>query len=86
METSDQILARFNAELAVLSALDRDYYRKPNPSVEERGKYHKRQEERENIRARFYRELEASLLASGTHGKKVLIWTKVFWFSVDGPL
>lgn len=57
METEDRILARFEAELATIAALDRLYYLNLCPSADDRREYAARQIKLEGTRFRFYAEL-----------------------------
>ena len=58
MEPETEICARFEVELALIAALDRDYNLNPTPTSAERANYYKRQEKLEQIRAQFYADLD----------------------------
>ena len=59
METEDQICNRYEADFAVIAALDRRYYLTPSASVAERRAYAARQLQLEEMRSRLYAELAA---------------------------
>ena len=48
---------RYEAELAAIAALDRDYYLNATPTPAERADYVRRQAHLEQVRAQFYAEL-----------------------------
>lgn len=59
MATEDEILERFEAELAGIATIDRRYYLNPSTTPLDRAAYAVRQAHLEEIRSRFYAELSA---------------------------
>ena len=59
MDTEEQICKRYEAELALIAALDSAYYRNVSPTRAERSDHYARQDYLEQIRSRFYAELVA---------------------------
>lgn len=59
MGTEDQICERYEAELAIIAALDRHYYLTSSATLAQRSDYAARQDQLEEIRRRFYAELKA---------------------------
>ena len=62
METEDQLYARYEAELALIAAVDRCYYLSPCPTLAERRNYAARQVQLEELRVRFYIDLNTCRL------------------------
>jgi hypothetical protein len=57
MATETEICNEYEAELAVIAALDRAYYQKTTITSADRADYFKRQEGLETVRVRLYQEL-----------------------------
>ena len=57
MDTEIEICARFEAELAAIARLDQAYYLNTLPTQPDRADYAERQSRLEQVRARFYAEL-----------------------------
>lgn len=56
MDREDEIIQRYELQLAAIAALDRAYYLNPSPAHAERNEYALRQEELEIVRSRLYAE------------------------------
>ena len=57
MDIEAETCKRYQAELAAIAALDRDYYVNSMPTPADRAGYFRRQDHLEQVRARFYAEL-----------------------------
>ena len=66
MDWEEQIVQRYEPQLAAIAALDRAYYLNPSPTIEERSEYASRQEQLEIVRLRLYAEFES------LHGRRRL--------------
>ena len=59
MDTNTDICRRFESQLAVIFAMDHSYYINPDPTAKDRSDYFAREQRLEQIRLRFYAELDA---------------------------
>ena len=59
MDTNTDICRRFESQLAVIFAMDHAYYNNPAPTAKDRIDYFAREQRLEQIRLRFYAELDA---------------------------
>ena len=59
MDWEEQIVQRYEPQLAAIAALDRAYYLNPSPSIAERSEYASRQEQLEIVRLHLYAEFES---------------------------
>jgi hypothetical protein len=59
MDTETDICRRFESQLAVIAALDHAYYTNPAPTAKDQTDYFAREQRLEQIRFRFYAELDA---------------------------
>ena len=59
MDWEEQIVQRYEPQLAAIAALDRAYYLNPSPSVAERSEYASRQEQLEIVRLHLYAKFDS---------------------------
>ena len=59
MHTNTDVCRRFEGQLAVIFAMDHAYYINPAPTAKDRSDYFAREQRLEQIRLRFYAELDA---------------------------
>jgi len=59
MDAETDICKRFERQLAEIAALDHEYYINPDPTTKDRRDYYVRHQRLEEIRFRFYAELDA---------------------------
>ena len=59
MDWEDQIVQRYEPQLAAIATRDRAYYLNPSPTVAEQSEYASRQEQLEMVREHLYAEFES---------------------------
>jgi len=57
MDWEEQIIQRYESQLAAIARLDRAYYLDPSPTLAERSEYALRHEQIEIVRSRLYAEV-----------------------------